>query len=260
MRDSAYWVSMKIKWLVESTNTEIEHLRKTVSSLDDSIPRRTAIRGADGRVSNFSMNSVARERISQAQKERWERVRRSKQTEKGSPQSKKNKEPIFANKLQQLMNEKSPQYWIQDLADALHISFEHARKMVKGLVVPTRIRVEALAQIFDVDAAELIALAEADRFDRKYGASSAGSIFNPEVAPFANAWGVLTDHQKSHLLGQLEGMIAENLARTNATLRDQEARRTQQQFRVVPLGGGIETRHAERSPRFWRGVPPIKSA
>jgi hypothetical protein len=65
---------MDRKELVQSINDEIAKLQKAAALLSGE-PQRTAIRDERGRVSGFSMNASARKRISDAQKERWERTR-----------------------------------------------------------------------------------------------------------------------------------------------------------------------------------------
>jgi transcriptional regulator with XRE-family HTH domain len=122
----------------------------------------------------------------------------------------------FSERLKELMREKAPDYWIQNLADDLQLSFEHARKLVKGLAIPTDLRCEAIARVFDVDPAELIEIAEAEKFHKKYGKTALAPNFNPELAAFSSAWGLLTDTQKSSLLGSLKRMVSENVSRAGA--------------------------------------------
>jgi hypothetical protein len=119
----------------------------------------------------------------------------------------------FSERLQQLMEEHDPPLGIKELADTLQISYEHTRKMARGLSVPTRFLIRGLADVFGVDAAELESVAKTDMFQRKYGEMSTTPIFNPEVAPFATAWHMLTDPQKNALLSQLKTFMSKNAAK-----------------------------------------------
>ncbi len=124
--------------------------------------------------------------------------------------AKKQTEQSFAARLQQLMDEHNPPWGIQELADAVQVSYEHTRKMVRGLSVPSKFVIRALAEIFKIDASELEAVAKTDQFHRKYGEDSPTPIFNPEVAPFATAWTMLTEAQKTFLLTHLKTFVSKN--------------------------------------------------
>jgi hypothetical protein len=125
-------------------------------------------------------------------------------------------EHSFSKRLAQLMQDHAPPMGPRELAAVADISYEHSRKMVRGLAVPTKHIIRALANYFSVDAAELQAVASADKFQRKFGKDAPGSIFNPEVAPFAENWGRLTEAQKLALLSHLEAFVAQNLPDTSA--------------------------------------------
>jgi hypothetical protein len=88
--------------------------------------------------------------------------------------------------------------------------------MVRGDTIPTKFIIRTLAAFFKVNSSPLEALANADRYNKKYGKQAPASIFNPEVAPFAKAWGDLTETQKIALLSQLESFVAQNLVDTGA--------------------------------------------
>lgn len=124
--------------------------------------------------------------------------------------SKKQTSQTFAERLQILMEQHDPPLGIKELADKLQISYEHSRKIARGLSVPTRFLIIALAQVFGVDSAELEAIARADQFRRKFGEDSPTPIFNPEVVPFAKAWPMLTEAQKNELLTALKKLVTKN--------------------------------------------------
>jgi hypothetical protein len=120
------------------------------------------------------------------------------------------KPETFADRLQRLMDEHDPPLGIKELADMLDTSYEHARKMVRGLTVPSHFIVGAIAQLFGVDASELNEVAKLDSFHRKFGEGTPTPVFNSEVAPFASAWSVLTEGQKTQLLTLLKQFVSAN--------------------------------------------------
>jgi hypothetical protein len=132
-----------------------------------------------------------------------------------TPNRKAAEQETFAQHLQKMMDEHDPPMGIMETSDALQTSYEHVRKMVRGIIVPTRFVVLALAQLFDADPNELETIANRDRFNRKFGANSPTPIFNPEVMPFATAWPMLSDAQKAELLSTLKKMVAANSKKVN---------------------------------------------
>lgn len=85
--------------------------------------------------------------------------------------------------------------------------------MVRGDTIPTKFIIRTLAAFFKVDSSPLEALAESDRFTKKYGKHAPASVFNPEVAPFAKSWDMLTETQRVTLLTQLKTFVAKNTAK-----------------------------------------------
>lgn len=114
----------------------------------------------------------------------------------------------FAQRLEHLMETHDPPLSMMDLSDKLQTTYEHVRKMCRGISVPTRFVVLALADIFQVSSEELETLAKEDRFRRKFGDQSPTPIFNPEVQPFATAWPFLSDTAKADLLERLKKHVA----------------------------------------------------
>jgi len=109
----------------------------------------------------------------------------------------------FANRLRELMLQHNPPMQIIDLSDALQVTYEAARKMVRGRGVPSRFVILEIANFFGTDSADLEAVARADRLRRKYGAEFLLAILDPEVALFNGAWPHLTEEQKTELLARL---------------------------------------------------------
>ena len=116
----------------------------------------------------------------------------------------------FALELKRLMSEHDPPLDIKKLADSMSLSYEHVRKIVRGLSVPTRFIILALAAYFDVDSAELEAIAKADLFKRKYGEEFEIPASSPGLREIVSEWGKLTGVQKEALLTMLEAFIAQN--------------------------------------------------
>ena len=122
----------------------------------------------------------------------------------------KQEQNTFAERLQFLMEHHDPPYGIKELADELQTSYEHVRKMVRGLTVPSHFIVQNLATLFEVDAMELNMMAKQDNFRRKFGSEAPTPIFHPEVQPFAAAWTLLTEQQKDVLLTTLKDFLSKN--------------------------------------------------
>lgn len=111
--------------------------------------------------------------------------------------------PTFAKRLQELMQQHNPPMGIIDLSDAVQVSYETARRMVRGLAVPSCFIILAIANFFGADPAELEAVAKADRIRREFGVEIPLANFNPEVAVFNAAWRYLSEEQQTELLAVL---------------------------------------------------------
>ncbi len=122
----------------------------------------------------------------------------------------KPKNESFAERLQFLMERHDPPYGIKELADELQTSYEHVRKMVRGLSVPSHFIIQNIATLFEVDALELNQLAKQDNFKKKFGQDSPMPTFHPEVQPFAAAWHLLTEQQRDSLLNTLKEFLVKN--------------------------------------------------
>ena len=105
----------------------------------------------------------------------------------------------FANRLVALMSAKAIS--AQALKDLAEVSYEHIRKLVTGVALPSKGLVKEIAGVLKVPAGELQDLADFDRIHRKYGeapAKLAGR--NPEIEPLNLLWSGLTQMQKEELL------------------------------------------------------------
>lgn len=127
---------------------------------------------------------------------------------------KQHEQNSFAERLKELMQDHTPPLDLKRLAEEADISYEHARKMVRGDTIPTKFIIRTLATFFKVESSPLEALANSDRFSKKYGKHAPASVFNPDIAPFAKGWDMLTETQRVSLLNQLKTYLEKNLART----------------------------------------------
>ena len=115
----------------------------------------------------------------------------------------------FADLLQRLMNEHDPPLDIMGLSDGIHTSYEHARKMVRGILVPSPFVIRALAELFAVPESDLVHAANQDKIERKFGGDKS-MLIHPEVVPFASAWPMLSEEHKTALLTLLKKSVAES--------------------------------------------------
>ena len=125
-------------------------------------------------------------------------------------------ELAFATELQRLMDQQDPPMEIKEVAKKIGISYEHARKLVRGLAVPTAWLCRDLARFFAVDAGPFAALAQKDRFEKKYGESHQITVSDEGLTKLASNWQLLTDQQKQVLLSQLTLFLAQNLSKAGA--------------------------------------------
>lgn len=94
---------------------------------------------------------------------------------------------------------------IQDLADALDVTYESARQYAKGVQLLTPSRVEELAEVLKLDYDELWALAVRDDMQKRYG-DDVLRFFgkNPELGPIERVWPRLSDDHKKDLITMVE--------------------------------------------------------
>jgi hypothetical protein len=79
--------------LIQSINDEIATLRKAADLLS-STEQRTAIQGKSSKSHTFIMNASARKKISDAQKARWAKVRKTNVTKERAAASKMKKPAV----------------------------------------------------------------------------------------------------------------------------------------------------------------------
>lgn len=104
---------------------------------------------------------------------------------------------------------------IRDLMEATETTYEHTRRLVKGLAHPSPRLVKDIAKFLDLDAKQLQDFATEDRIVSKYGKSSlrvAGR--NPEMQAIDVAWPYLSDSSKATLISMAQTMSKHDKAST----------------------------------------------
>jgi transcriptional regulator with XRE-family HTH domain len=121
---------------------------------------------------------------------------------------------VFARELNRLMKQHDPPLDIGGLSTTSGVlGYEHARRSVRGIVVPSDSIVRELARFFGVEVQTLVRIAKNDRLAREYGESCEMLMIEPELAEFGSAWSTLTDNQKESLKTQLDLFLKQNQAR-----------------------------------------------
>lgn len=122
-----------------------------------------------------------------------------------------NEPPVgsFAEKLNARMEEIDVD--IRRLAEAVDTTYEHTRRVVRGLSVPSNPLLRAICTELELDYDEMKELAMADKLKRKYGSALASlTERNPELEPLERLWPDLTDEQKNTLVFVAQGFAKSN--------------------------------------------------
>jgi transcriptional regulator with XRE-family HTH domain len=105
----------------------------------------------------------------------------------------------FAEHLATLMEEHDPPLGIKELAEAIGITYEHARRLVRGLSIPSPAILIVLADVFGVDRGVLQGLAK-----------TPSALAHPEVEMIAKAWNMLSEKQRAEILTLVKRSLHEN--------------------------------------------------
>jgi transcriptional regulator with XRE-family HTH domain len=116
----------------------------------------------------------------------------------------------FAEHLATLMEEHDPPLGIKELAEAIGITYEHARRLVRGLSIPSPAILIVLADVFGVDRGVLQGLAKTTKFERQYGRTAPSALAHPEVEMIAKAWNMLSEKQRAEILTLVKRSLHEN--------------------------------------------------
>jgi transcriptional regulator with XRE-family HTH domain len=103
---------------------------------------------------------------------------------------------------------------IDKLAKAVDISYEHARRIVRGMCVPSRFVLKAICEELNLPYKQLLDNANADRITEKYGdlpTLMAGK--KPSLEPLERVWDDLTEDQQQDLIVIGQGWAMRTRAR-----------------------------------------------
>lgn len=117
----------------------------------------------------------------------------------------------FSTAIQHALAEKK--LAIRDLMEATETTYEHTRRLVKGLAHPSPRLVKDIAKFLGLDAKQLQTYATEDRIVGKYGKSSlvvAGR--NPEQQAIEIAWPYLSEASKATLISMAQTMAKNDRA------------------------------------------------
>lgn len=100
---------------------------------------------------------------------------------------------------------------INELAQLVDISYEHARRIVNVGGVPARPVLRLISRELNLDFHELDKMAAAANITKKYGSIPLElSGKNPELEPIERAWQHLTDQQKQDAIAMVKGWAKRN--------------------------------------------------
>jgi hypothetical protein len=118
----------------------------------------------------------------------------------------------FANSLSDHMNSK--EITIRDLSNLVNITYEHARRLVKGGALPSLRLLKDICSSLRVDQRAWEKLVVADQMEQKFGgipAALAGK--NPDAVPFERVISQLTEEQRQTFLVQMRAVASKNKRR-----------------------------------------------
>lgn len=115
---------------------------------------------------------------------------------------------------------------IIDLAKKLDLSYEHARRIVRGMI-PSRFVLKAICEELKLPYKQVLDLANADKITEKYGelpAVMAGK--KPSMEPLERVWDDISEDQQKDIIAMAQGWAKRARARrahlgheTNAEVR-----------------------------------------
>jgi transcriptional regulator with XRE-family HTH domain len=118
-----------------------------------------------------------------------------------------------ATKLGEMVSEAMEQHGvsIRGMAEALDITYEHARRISKGESVPSKFILKAVCQLLGLDYKTVEKIATEDKIRKKYGEVSlvlAGK--DPTLEPVERAWSKLTEDQKKDAIAMINSWAKRN--------------------------------------------------
>lgn len=115
----------------------------------------------------------------------------------------------FATAMNDALKEKKMS--MQDVADALDITYEHTRKICHSMAFPGKHTLKPLCRLLGLDLDEMHRLVVSDKIEHKYGGlpyELAGK--SEKFKTLERLLPKLTDEQFNTVLGMIEGMVRRN--------------------------------------------------
>lgn len=108
-----------------------------------------------------------------------------------------------SEKIREKMAEKG--MTIKDVGQSLGVTYEHARNVVRGSVLPSRWVIPDLAKSLGLEKEVLEKLVALDGQEKKYGVTLRKALGqNPELAPLEPLWPKLSDEHKKDIMALVE--------------------------------------------------------
>jgi len=114
----------------------------------------------------------------------------------------------FATVLNERMREKGMS--IRELAGLVGVTYEHARRLSRGLSVPSRYMCRVICEALDLNFAEVYPGVVKDSVERRYGKSVKPEEIDGHVDPVHKLWGRLTPSQQRDFFTQMESLADRN--------------------------------------------------
>ncbi len=103
---------------------------------------------------------------------------------------------------------------LRELATKTDSTYEHMRKLLKGMAYPSKYLLRILCKVLDLELGEMEKILTADRIQKKYGKMPhLLSGKNPELDPIEKDWEALTEDQKSAAKLMIHAWASENRRR-----------------------------------------------
>jgi predicted transcriptional regulator len=104
-----------------------------------------------------------------------------------------------------------------EVSDKTGVSYEHVRKLSRGLACPSRLMLKALCDALQLDHHEMTKLVTVDRIHSQFGHIPEEIVGkNPALAKIESMWPLLSDEQRACLEAQAQVLVEMNKAKAIA--------------------------------------------
>jgi hypothetical protein len=123
----------------------------------------------------------------------------------------------FGNALAEALDSHNPPMSIRDLAAKTGGTYEHTRKLVRGIAYPSTLLLKEISKILKLDFEDMQKLVDADKMEKKFG-SNAFAVFghDPRIGEWQKILPHLTKEQHDSLLIQARALMKQNRQRRGA--------------------------------------------